>query len=221
MDKIKDFGGKIETIADVGSGTGIFTKLLLEEFPSARIIAIEPNGNMRSSAESMLSHYSNFTSSPGNAEQTGLEDHSVDLITAATAAHWFDIEKSRKEFLRILRPGGRLAILTNRAPASYMNWRKSLSKSEHEALNQESLEQLFGGKSFEEIKIPNGQMLDLEGLKGRVASSSYCPSSDDARFSEVMRSVEMLFEMEKDPMTGLFPFIYQCEMFIGPIENSK
>src|SRR3954471_5425717 len=75
-------------IADIASGTGIFTRMLLEN--GNRVLGVEPNGEMRLAAEEFLRSYSNFTSVAGSAESTSLADHSVDLVTAAQAAHWFD-----------------------------------------------------------------------------------------------------------------------------------
>src|SRR5437773_7925164 len=78
-------------IADVASGTGIFTRLLLEN--GNRVYGVEPNQAMRESGESYLANYRKFTSVPGTAEATTLISASVDLVTAAQAAHWFDREK--------------------------------------------------------------------------------------------------------------------------------
>ena len=97
--------------ADVGSGTGILTKLLLKS--GGRIFGVEPNPEMRAAGERDLNHHLNFTSVAGTAEATTLPDHSVDLITAGQAFHWFDRDKTRAEFLRILRPGGWVVLIWN------------------------------------------------------------------------------------------------------------
>src|SRR5258705_151342 len=91
-------------VADIASGTGIFTRLLLES--GARVSGVEPNLDMRKAGEEFLSQYPRFTSVAGTAEATRIANHSVDLITAAQAAHWFDREAARKEFVRILKPRG-------------------------------------------------------------------------------------------------------------------
>ena len=75
-------------IADVASGTGIFTRMLLEN--GNRVFGVEPNLEMRKAGEEYLAAYPNFTSVAGTAEATTLADHSVDFVTAAQAAHWFD-----------------------------------------------------------------------------------------------------------------------------------
>jgi ubiquinone/menaquinone biosynthesis C-methylase UbiE len=101
-------------VADVGSGTGILTELLLET--GATVFAVEPNKEMRAAAERLLSDYGRFRSIAGTAEATTLPDASVDLITASQAFHWFDIPKSRRELARILRPRGWVALIWNERP---------------------------------------------------------------------------------------------------------
>src|SRR5882724_7915678 len=85
-------------IADIAFGTGIFTKLLLEN--GNRVFGVEPNAAMREAGEEFLTGYPRFTSVTGTAEATTLPDHGVDFVTAAQAAHWFDLKKARLEFMR-------------------------------------------------------------------------------------------------------------------------
>src|SRR6476620_3755120 len=98
-------------IADVASGTGIFTRLLLEN--GNRAFGVEPNDAMRKAGEEYLAAYPKFASVAGTAENTTLPDASVDLVTAAQAAHWFDRGKAITEFRRILKPEGYLVLLWN------------------------------------------------------------------------------------------------------------
>src|SRR5881392_4036123 len=90
------------SIADVASGTGIFTRMLLEN--GNRVFGVEPNAEMRAAGEEYLAAYPSFTSIEGTAEATTLADRSVGLVAAAQAAHWFDRPKARREFIRILKP---------------------------------------------------------------------------------------------------------------------
>ena len=96
------------TIADVGSGTGISTQLFLEN--GNTVYAIEPNTPMRQAAEKSLASFAEFHSVNASAEATTLPDDSIDLVVAAQAFHWFDIDKSKVEFKRFLRPT-RFALL--------------------------------------------------------------------------------------------------------------
>ena len=99
------------TIADVGSGTGIFSRLLLQS--GYRVVAIEPNREMRIYAEKDLSEFHRFESVCGSAEKTTLTDSSIDAITMAQAFHWCDIEPAITEFYRILKPGAPLFLIWN------------------------------------------------------------------------------------------------------------
>src|SRR5579885_3110804 len=91
-------------VADVGSGTGISAKLFLRN--GNLVLGVEPNREMREAAERLLSDYPHFTSVAGTAEATTLPDRSVDYAVAAQAFHWFDHDRARHEFARILHPGG-------------------------------------------------------------------------------------------------------------------
>ena len=98
-------------IADIGAGTGIFTRLLLER--GSKVYAVEPNADMRETSKNDLAEYKNFVSVNASAENTGLDEASVDFITAAQAFHYFDREVFKQECRRILRPGGKVVIIWN------------------------------------------------------------------------------------------------------------
>src|SRR5580704_14402576 len=98
-------------IADIASGTGIWTRLLLEN--GNPVFGVEPNAQMREAGERLLPEFPKFTSVAGTAEATTLADQSVDFVSAAQAAHWFDRKRARREFVRILKPDGWLVLLWN------------------------------------------------------------------------------------------------------------
>lgn len=91
--------------ADIGAGTGISSRQLAER--GARVFAIEPNAEMRAAA----SPHPSVEFCTCTAEQTGLDDTSIDLVTCFNSAHWFDPKPTLLEFRRILKPGGRLALV--------------------------------------------------------------------------------------------------------------
>jgi SAM-dependent methyltransferase len=98
-------------VADVGSGTGLLSKLFLEN--GNRVLGIEPNEEMRRAGEEYLATYKNFSSVRGSSEATTLADSSVAFITAAQAFHWFEPIATRREFLRILKPSGWVVVIWN------------------------------------------------------------------------------------------------------------
>jgi SAM-dependent methyltransferase len=105
--------GTAPVVADIGAGTGISARLLADR--GARVIAIEPNAEIRTAAAS----HPAIEFRDGTAEATGLADASIDLITCFQAFHWFDPERTLLEFRRILkstataRTPGRLALVWN------------------------------------------------------------------------------------------------------------
>src|SRR5580698_7389760 len=90
-----------DVVADIASGTGIWTRILLEN--GNRVFGVEPNAEMRQAGERLLASFPKFTSVVGTAEATTLADGSIDFVTAAQAAHWFNREPARREFVRILK----------------------------------------------------------------------------------------------------------------------
>src|SRR5581483_8140336 len=101
-----------DAAADIGSGTGLFTRELLRQ--GLRVEGVEPNAPMRAAGDEFLAEFGEaFHSREGTAEATGLADHSVGLVTAAQAFHWFRPEPTRAEFARILAPGGQVALIWN------------------------------------------------------------------------------------------------------------
>jgi SAM-dependent methyltransferase len=95
---------RVWIVADVGSGTGNLARLFLEN--GNAVYGVEPNEEMRGAGERALASYERFVSLAGTAEATTLPDGSVDLVSAGQAFHWFDRERTREEFRRILKPGG-------------------------------------------------------------------------------------------------------------------
>src|SRR3982075_2072620 len=100
-----------DVVADIASGTGIWTRMLLDQ--GNAVFGVEPNPEMREAGEHLLAVFPNFTSVGGAAEATTLPDHSVDFVTAAQAAHWFRRDMARREFGRLLKRGGWLALPWN------------------------------------------------------------------------------------------------------------
>lgn len=182
-------------LADVGAGTGICTRLLAER--GFRVVAIEPNLDMREAAASPIaSHDSRVAWRDGIAEQTGLNSESVDAVICAQAFHWFRPADALREFARILKPRGRLGLIWNqrdsRDPLTAAYRQAILNASgEHPAerheYDPESLAQsgLFSPAEYREF--PNSQKLDQVGFIGRATSASYVPKSGDAHHALVQR----------------------------------
>ena len=112
LDFLKEQGvNETARIADIGAGTGIFSKQLAET--GATVFAVEPNTEMRTAAVEYLKKTPNAHCVDGSAENTALPDHSVDFVSAAQAFHWFDKAAFRKECERILVPDGKIVLIWN------------------------------------------------------------------------------------------------------------
>ena len=102
---------KDAVVADVGSGTGIFTTQI-SAFAKT-VFAVEPNEDMRRQAELQYAKLPGVVSVDGTAERTSLPDASADLITVAQAFHWFDREAFQTECRRLLKPHGKVLLVWN------------------------------------------------------------------------------------------------------------
>jgi SAM-dependent methyltransferase len=210
-------------VADVGSGTGIFTGLLLDT--RARVFAVEPNEAMRNAAEAAFTGRPGFSSINGTAEATGLGDGWVSLITCAQAFHWFRTEETRAEFCRILAPGGFCALVWNTAIMDKTEFAVGYEKVKlehgtdfkqvrHEGIPKSARgDGLFGKGAWERHTFDNHQILDLPGLKGRLLSSSYAPKQGRPGYLPMMAALEDLFaRTQKD---GIVRMEYETELYLG------
>lgn len=168
------------TVADLGAGTGISARLLAAR--GVHVIAVEPNAPMRAAAEADP----NVEWCAGTAEATGLDEAEVDLVTAFQAWHWFDHAKALDEIVRILRPGGRAAVVYNERDesdpftAGYGELVRRFRTDETEQRRADALaafESFDGWVTKRRIELRNEQSLDLEGVLARTRSSSYLPTS--------------------------------------------
>lgn len=215
-------------IADIGSGTGIFTRLLLDQ--GFRVYGVEPGDDMRAIAERDFADNPNFTSVPNKAEATGLDPNSIDLVTVAQAFHWMDIPTFRTECQRILKSNGHVAIVWNNRKTSgtpfledYESLLRKLESDYSSAwqnrVNQESIAQFFGGPHFELHTFPNKQTFDWDGLLGRVLSSSYVPLPDAPGYRPMVESLRGIFD--KHSQAGTVTFEYNTEVYLGQIVPEK
>lgn len=173
-------------IADIGSGTGIFSRLLLEQ--GSFIYCVEPNEDMRQAAEKDLSVFKSFVSVNAPAENTGLQDKSVDFITVAQAIHWFDRQMFKSECQRILKPAGKVVLVWNERDYENEIIKKDYIIRAKYAIETNGLGS-GGGKKHNyawlfldgiyEYRIFNNDLyFDKEGLIGRNLSTSYAPKEE-------------------------------------------
>lgn len=213
-------------IADVGSGTGIFAELLLRnEF---QVFAVEPNNAMRLKAEHDLAKFSNFKSVNATAENTTLNDASVDCVTAATAFHWFDREKTKHEFLRILKAGGYCLLIWNlrqkeasKLMSGYedilnqygVDYKEVIS----EDVNDDVVSQFFAPMSVKIVSFSHQQEFNLDAFIGRLLSASYTPKYGHPKYEGMIAAAKELFE--KEQKKGLVKFCYSAKCYYGQFKS--
>jgi SAM-dependent methyltransferase len=211
-------------VADIASGTGLFTRVLLDNGNS--VFAVEPNPEMREMGLQQLSSYDRLVSIAGTAEETTLRSASVDFVTAAQAAHWFDLSRARAEFVRILRPGGWCVLIwnervTNAAPflRDYENLLLQYATDYKEVRHERTtavIHNFFAPTSYQESFFDIRQEFDYEGTAGRLLSSSYAPLADHPNHEPMMRELRRIFDAHAK--NGLVNFEYRTRVYHGKLE---
>lgn len=206
-------------VADVASGTGLLSELFLRN--GDRVYGVEPNDGMREAGERYLAGYPFFTSVCGTAEETGLDGGSADLVVVGHAFHWFHVRRARAEFSRILRPGGSVVLLWNelRHGASafvdaYERLIRRHKTQEYEDFDREGgVRALFDPEPFRERVFRHSQRFDLDGLRGRLLSSSYVPDAGQPGYEAMMRELEDVFRAHA--RGGEVAFEYETLAYYG------
>ncbi|MBN1633571.1 MAG: class I SAM-dependent methyltransferase [Ignavibacteria bacterium] len=207
-------------IADIGSGTGILSKLFARN--GNIVFGVEPNEEMRTKAEKLMFSYFNFISVNGTAENTTLADSSVDIITAAQAYHWFNAPKTKQEFKRILRNNGYVVIIFNvrKNNTPFMKAYNKLQENLKTDFKKVRLENVKGNhivNFFDNLKIKKKQLdnlqeLDFLSLKGRLLSCSYVPL-EGSENNRVLKELKKIFDTYS--VKGKIKIEYKTDIYIG------
>jgi SAM-dependent methyltransferase len=208
-------------VADIASGTGVFTRMLLENGNS--VFAVEPNTEMREAGVHELESYDRLVSVAGTAEETTLHSASVDFVTTAQAAHWFDLPRARTEFARILRPEGWCVLIWNERRTATTPFLRDYEQllltygTDYKEVRHERttaiIHEFFAPVPHQERVFDLRQQFDYEGTAGRLLSSSYAPLEGHPSHAPMMRDLQRIFRAHAiDDKVG---FEYNTRVYYG------
>jgi len=205
-------------IADIGSGTGIFSAVLLQQ--GYRVTGVEPNKAMREEAEKHLDRYTKFISINGKAEATTLPDQSIQMITVAQAFHWMDPLLTKQEFHRILEPGGHIVLLwnirlTHTAFLEAFEAIKIQFGTDYKAtrmVDDKAVADFFAPLPVTQKSFYHSQVLDYEGLKGQLLSTSYMPLEGE-QYEQMILALEDLFNQYHE--NGFVKIEFETKVYVN------
>jgi ubiquinone/menaquinone biosynthesis C-methylase UbiE len=209
-------------VADIGAGTGMLADVFLAN--GNRVLAIEPNAEMRAACERLHESERRLEIRDGTAEATGLEDASVDIISAGRALHWFDPELAMREFRRVLKPGGWVVIVAAGRGESRREeneaFQQVLERFSCDAPYREKaykayagMKDFFEGGEFRQYERGGEMQMNWEQLRGMALSLSHTPRVDDPRFREFERELREFYE--RDAKNGAVTLETRCWVNAG------
>ena len=224
LDFLKQQGiNETARIADIGAGTGIFSKQLAQN--GATVFAVEPNEDMRRAAEEYLKDTKNARCIDGSAENTTLPDHSVGFVSAAQAFHWFDKAVFRKECERILIPNGKIVLIWNveifggeffREYGEILN---RLTTNDTPQADEKDPYDFFFKQAeafltdFKRVEFDNTLYLDEETFLSKSLSSSAAPKKNEPLYEIFVQELKKLFVQYNK--NGKLTYPHKTVLYIG------
>lgn len=209
---------RAQTVADIGAGTGKFTKLLLDK--PWKVTAVEPNRDM---LVRLQRNVPQVKAIEAPAENTGIPDHTIDLVTAATAFHWFDEDKFREECKRIMTESGRVALIFNQKITDdvvrerdeisriYCGYKGHAGKRSHEEGDAFLRNEYFAEVEYAEFE--HSVSYDEDGFVGNTLSRSYALKPDDVGYEGYVWELRQMFK--KLGSFGSVELKYKATCYLG------
>jgi SAM-dependent methyltransferase len=210
-------------VADIGAGPGNLARLFLDH--GNHVVAVEPNAEMRAGGDQLLGRRPGFRSTDGRAEATTLPTGSVDLVAAGQAFHWFDQAAARTEFARILRPPGWAALVWNERRTSGAPFLEAYERlllafgTDYAAVRHQdtagdaAIAAFFAPAGYAEARFDHRQEFDLEGLTGRLLSSSCAPRAGQPGHEAMLAELAEIFDRHQEHGRVVFP--YDTRVYVG------
>lgn len=215
---------RTDPIVDVGAGTGLSSEPWLQR--GFQVHAVEPNAPMREAAAAHLGSHPKLVLVDGTAEALPVRDRSAGLIAASQAFHWFELTPSRKEFRRVLKAHGHVALIWNERVDHASPFLRGLEEAlqtfacDYHTINRagrstQRITAFFAPGAVSERRFENRQAFDFDGLCGRVWSSSYAPPAEHPNHAPLRAQLRRLFE--RFAHDGQVHFIYRTRVFTGQL----
>ena len=216
----------VTVVADIGSGTGICSRLFIEN--GNTVYGVEPNDEMRQYSATLFRAYPGFHSLKGTGEETGLHDNSVDLVVCAQSFHWLNPDSAKVEFQRILSDQGHVALIWNDKAQEensfnsdyesicerFKSFRPKYNSGGKSLIDRSVLDNFFKG-SYKTMELENHQDLTLEGVMGRYSSTSYAIGPEEAEYESLVTEMKEAFEKYQN--NGLVRIKYVTRIFLGSV----
>lgn len=210
-------------VADIGSGTGILSRLFLDN--GNRVKCVEPNREMREASIRNLAGTGNVDFIEGTGESTGLPDASVDIVVCGQSFHWMGAKAATQEFSRILRGMKWVALIWNdrvMEPGTF-TWEyesvvRRYSSEYHSSgstvLDWDDLRSVFRD-NYRKFQFPNVQKLTLDAVIGRYRSASYAIAQDDPRYWKMIDDFSSIFK--RFERNGTVEIVHKTVLFLGSL----
>lgn len=207
---------------DLGAGTGILTRHLAGR--ARRAVAAEPNAEMIAIAARELARYPACQVIAARAEAVPLADRSADLVTVAQALHWFAPDAARAEFVRLLRPGGWLAVLRNRTTGAEMDAALAAISTPENGVTPDvalpraeprPMEFFYGRDGYQSLVFPFTLEHDWPAFIGGVTSASYMPDEGHPAYPRFERAAREVFD--RFACEGRLTVQGETELWVGHV----